>query len=164
MTKETSIAPKERINIVYRPAIGDVQEDVELPLKMLVLGDFTLRAGGVPIEERKPINVGKDNFNEVMQGQNITLDMLVPNLLDDRAAEDEELSVSLKFETLNDFSPDAIVENVPELKQLMELRAALKALKSPLSNIPEFRKKLQKIVQDEEIRERLLADLGLNRE
>ena len=146
MSKETSIAPKERINIVYRPAIGDVQEDVELPLKTLVIGDFTLRADSVPVEERKPINVAKDNFDEVMQGQGITLEMMVPNRLQD-SPDSGELAVSLKFENMNDFSPDVIVDSVPELRQLMELRAALKALKSPLSNIPEFRKKLQRIVQ-----------------
>ena len=161
MSKETSIAPKERINIVYRPAIGDVQEDVELPLKTLVIGDFTLRADSVPVEERKPINVAKDNFDEVMQGQGITLEMMVPNRLQD-SPDSGELAVSLKFENMNDFSPDVIVDSVPELRQLMELRAALKALKSPLSNIPEFRKKLQRIVQDEALRARLLADLGLD--
>ena len=148
MSKETSIAPKERINIVYRPAIGDVQEDVELPLKTLVIGDFTLRADSVPVEERKPINVAKDNFDEVMQGQGITLEMMVPNRLQD-SPDSGELAVSLKFENMNDFSPDVIVDSVPELRQLMELRAALKALKSPLSNIPEFRKKLQRREQDE---------------
>ena len=163
MSKETSIAPKERINIVYRPAIGDVQEDVELPLKTLVIGDFTLRADSVPVEERKPINVAKDNFDEVMQGQSITLEMMVPNRLQD-SPDSGELAVSLKFENMNDFSPDVIVDSVPELRQLMELRAALKALKSPLSNIPEFRKKLQRIVQDEALRARLLADLGLDEE
>ena len=163
MSKETSIAPKERINIVYRPAIGDVQEDVELPLKTLVIGDFTVRADSVPVEERKPINVAKDNFDEVMQGQGITLEMMVPNRLQD-SPDSGELAVSLKFENMNDFSPDVIVDSVPELRQLMELRAALKALKSPLSNIPEFRKKLQRIVQDEALRARLLADLGLDEE
>ncbi|MBU3831900.1 MAG: type VI secretion system contractile sheath small subunit [Candidatus Desulfovibrio faecigallinarum] len=163
MSKETSIAPKERINIVYRPAIGDVQEDVELPLKTLVIGDFTMRADSVPVEERKPINVAKDNFDEVMQGQGITLEMMVPNRLQD-SPDSGELAVSLKFENMNDFSPDVIVDSVPELRQLMELRAALKALKSPLSNIPEFRKKLQRIVQDEALRARLLADLGLDEE
>ena len=43
MPNEGSTSPKERVNIVYRPATGDVQEDVELPLKLMVLGDFTLR-------------------------------------------------------------------------------------------------------------------------
>jgi len=48
-----------------------------------------------------------------------------------------------------------------ELKKLMELRDALKALKGPLGNIPEFRKKIQDIVKDEEVKARLLKELGI---
>ena len=44
--KEGSVAPKERVNITYKPATGGAQEDVELPLKILMLGDFTGRADG----------------------------------------------------------------------------------------------------------------------
>ncbi|MCF4976367.1 type VI secretion system contractile sheath small subunit, partial [Pseudomonas lactis] len=43
MAKDGSVAPKERINITFKPAVGSAQEDVELPLKLLVLGDFSLR-------------------------------------------------------------------------------------------------------------------------
>ena len=43
MAKEGSVAPKERVNIVYRPATGDAKEEIELPLKLLVIGDFTQR-------------------------------------------------------------------------------------------------------------------------
>ena len=43
MAKEGSVAPKERVNIVYRPATGDAKEEVELPLKVLVMGDFSLK-------------------------------------------------------------------------------------------------------------------------
>ena len=43
MAKPTgSVAPKERINIRYVPATGDEQAEVELPHKMLVMGDFGL--------------------------------------------------------------------------------------------------------------------------
>ncbi|HKT99965.1 MAG TPA: type VI secretion system contractile sheath small subunit, partial [Paraburkholderia sp.] len=42
MASDGSVAPKERVNIVYRPATGDAKAEVELPLKLLVLGDFTL--------------------------------------------------------------------------------------------------------------------------
>ncbi len=38
MAKEGSVAPKERINITFRPATGNAQEEQELPLKLLVLG------------------------------------------------------------------------------------------------------------------------------
>jgi type VI secretion system protein ImpB len=44
MAKEGSVAPKERINVTFKPATGNAQEELELPLKLLVLGDFTQRA------------------------------------------------------------------------------------------------------------------------
>jgi type VI secretion system protein ImpB len=67
--------------------------------------------------------------------------------------------VNLKFESLRDFEPDALVEQVPELKRMIELRDALKALKGPLGNLPEFRKRLAELITDEGARQRLLAEL-----
>ena len=55
MSSQGSVAPKERVNIVYRPATGDAQAEVELPLKLLVLGDYTLRNDDTPIEELKKL-------------------------------------------------------------------------------------------------------------
>ena len=65
MAKEGSVAPKERVNVVYKPATGDAQEEVELPLKLLVMSDFTLKEDETPIEDRKAINVDKDNFKTI---------------------------------------------------------------------------------------------------
>jgi len=160
MAQEASVAPKERVNIVYKPATGDAKEEVELPLKLLVLGDFTLRPDDRTIEDREPINVDKDNFNDVLKAQNIEVKMTVPNRLSNE--KDAEMGVDLKFESLKDFDPDAIVAKVPELQKLMELREALKALKGPLSNVPEFRKKVQEMVSDPGARERILKELGIN--
>ncbi len=81
MSKEASVAPKERVNIVYRPADGEGREDVELPMKMLVTGDFTGATDDRPMEKREPIAINKDNFNDVMKGQNISLQFDVPNRL-----------------------------------------------------------------------------------
>ncbi len=161
MAAEGSVAPKERVNIVYRPATGDAKAEVELPLKLLVLGDFTLRDDDTPIEEMKPINIDKDNFNEVLKGQKLSLDLTVPNRLDAKAAPDAALAINLKFDSINDFSPDAIVEKVPELSQMIALRDALKALKGPLGNIPDFRSKVQELIGDEGVRARLLGELGI---
>ncbi len=162
MAKEGSVAPKERVNIVYRPATGDAQQEVELPLKMLVVGDFTLAEDSRLVEERQPINVDKDNFSEVLKAQNLKLSVQVPDKLS--AKEGGELAVSLTFKSLKDFEPDEIVKKVPELAKLMELREALKALKGPLGNVPEFRKKLQSLIQDEGTRARLLKELGIDNE
>lgn len=43
MAKEGSVAPKERINVTFKPATGGAQEDIELPLKLLAIGDYTHR-------------------------------------------------------------------------------------------------------------------------
>ena len=77
MSKEGSVAPKERVNITYKPAIGNAKEEVELPLKMLMLGDYTQRSDPRPLEDRKPINIDKDNFQEVLAEQKLTLDLSV---------------------------------------------------------------------------------------
>lgn len=159
MAKEGSVAPKERVNIVYRPATGDAKEEVELPLKLVVLGDFTLRPDDRMVEDRAPVSIDKDNFNDVMKGQGLGLQFNVPNKLTDDP--DAQMAVDLKFESLKDFEPDAIVQKVPELAKMMELREVLKALKGPLANVPEFRKKLQELVGDEEARKKVLKDLGI---
>ena len=159
MAKEGSVAPKERVNIVYRPATGDAKEDVELPLKLLVVGDFTSSPDGRMVEEREPINIDKDNFNEVLKAQNLSLDLTVPNKLSEDP--DAELNVSVKFESIKDFEPEAIAKNTPELNKLLELREALNSLKGPMSNRPEFRKKIQELIKNEAAREQLLKELKL---
>jgi type VI secretion system protein ImpB len=160
MAKEGSVAPKERVNIVYKPATGDAQAEVEIPLKLTVLGDFTRRPDDRPLEDRSPISVDKDNFNDVLKAQNVKLDIVVDNKL----AEEEGVSmpVSLSFASIKDFEPDAVARQVPELAELLNLREALKALKGPLSNIPDFRKKVQEAVKDDAARAQLLAALGLD--
>ncbi|HXS16214.1 MAG TPA: type VI secretion system contractile sheath small subunit [Polyangiaceae bacterium] len=159
MAKEGSVAPQERVNITYKSSTGDAQEEVELPLKMLFLGDYTGRSDETPLEERKPINVDKDNFQQVLAEQNLSLTASVSDKLS--GSEGESLNVQLKFKKLSDFNPDSIVEQVPELQKLMQLRNALTALKGPLGNVPAFRRKIQAMLQDEEVKNKLLKELGL---
>ncbi|MCP3941801.1 MAG: type VI secretion system contractile sheath small subunit [Desulfobacteraceae bacterium] len=160
MAKEASVAPKERVNIVYKPATGDAKEEVELPLKVLVMGDFTMAEDETPLEDRKAVNVDKDNFNDVLNSYNVKLETVVENRLAQEPG--EEMAVKLDFNSLKDFNPDAIVDKVPELKKLVELRNALKAVKGPLGNIPAFKKKLNALVNDEGARERILKELGID--
>lgn len=161
MAKESSVAPKERVNIRYKPATGDAKEEVELPLKMVFLGDYTLRPDERPVEDRELVSVSKDNFNDVMRSHDLALDLSVENKLADESEPDAgNLSVSLKFGTLNDFTPEAVVRQTPELNKLLELREALVALKGPLGNVPAFRKAIQGVIGDDAAREKLLAELS----
>jgi type VI secretion system protein ImpB len=158
MPKESSVAPRERINIIYKPATGGAQEEIELPFKQLVMADFTLRRDERALEDRKPINVDKDNFNEVMRKQEISLNFTVANRLSGK--DGDELPVKLKIETLKDFGPESVAEQIPELKKLTDLRDALTALKGPLGNIPGFRKRMQELLKDDTAREQLIKELG----
>lgn len=158
MAKDGSVAPKERINIVYKPATGDARAEVELPLKLLVIGDFTQRQDDTQLESRPMINVDKDNFNDVLRGQKLNVKFNVDNKL---ANDGGELPVQLNFQSLKDFDPESVARQVPELNKLLELREALMALRGPLGNVPAFRRRLESIVSDEQSRAKLMNELGL---
>jgi type VI secretion system protein ImpB len=161
MAKEGSVAPKERINVTFKPATGGAQEEIELPLKLLAIGDYTLRKDDRKLEERKPISIDKMTFDDVLAKQALSLTLSVPNRLQE-AKDGEELGVQLKVNTMKDFNPASLVDQVPELRKLMELRDALVALKGPLGNAPAFRKAIEGVLADDESRGRVLGELGLN--
>lgn len=158
MAKEGSVAPKERINIRYVPAtLGQIAE-VELPLRVTVLGDFLGKPDPAALEDRRILSVDKNTFNSVMEEAGLGRDFTVANELSAEEGEND-LKVSLKFSSLKDFEPDSIVRQVPELKKLIELREALVALKGPLGNMPAFRRRLEQLLGDEASREKLLSEL-----
>ena len=159
MSREGSVAPKERVNIVYKPATGNAQEEVELPLKIMMVGDYTLRPDDQAVENRKPINVDKDNFTQVLAEQKLELNLGVADKLSNEAG--AEMAVNLKFKKLSDFTPEGVANQVPEMRKLLELRSALNALKGPLGNVPAFRKKIQGLLGDEDGRAKLMQELGL---
>ena len=163
MAKDASVAPKERINITFKPATGGEQEAIELPLKLLALGDYTGRADDRKLEDRKPISIDRHNFDDVLAKQELSLDLCVSNCLQDDDAADE-LALSLTIRSMSDFNPASLVSQVPQLRQLMELRDALVALKGPLGNTPAFRKAIEEVLTDEPSRSRVLQELGLSPE
>jgi type VI secretion system protein ImpB len=161
MAKDSTVAPKERVNILYKTEVGGAQEELELPLNILVMGEYN---ENVPddekaVEDRKTISVDKDNFNDVLAKQKLKVAVSVPDKLS--GEKDAQLNVELNIKSLNDFGPESIVNQVPELKKLLELRSALTALKGPLGNVPAFRKKMQALLGDQTTRAKLMAELGL---
>lgn len=157
---ESSVAPKERINISYRPATGSAKESVELPFKLLVLGDFATAENNDSIEERELVEVNDRNFDEVMSAFDLSIDFTVDNKMTDDGS---VIDVALKIDQLSDFSPDSIVEQVPELKTILQLRDALKALKGPLGNSPQMRKRIQALLSDEDGRTALRKEIGVDK-
>ena len=159
---DQSVAPKERINITYKPATGDANSELELPMKLMVMGDFTLQEDDTPLEDRKAVAIDKNNFDDVLSAHDVNMTAAVPNKLSDE--EGADMTVNLEFKSMRDFEPENVVNQVPELKQLLELRNALQALKGPLGNERDFRKKIESLLSDPEARSALLGELGIDNE
>ena len=159
MANETSVAPKERVNIRFTPATGNQTENIELPFKQVVIGKFNTGVDETALEDRECVNIDKDSFNSVMSAQELSVEISVADVLS--GEDDASIPVSLRIATLKDFEPEQVVNRVPELRKLMELRSALLALKGPLGNVPAFRKSVQSILDDEDLRRKLLDELGI---
>ena len=158
---EGSVAPKERVNIVYKSTTGDTTEDVELPLKLLMVGDYAGKEGDDVVEERVPVNINKDNFDDVIKSMNLSMDIHVGNTLNED--DEEPMSVHIDINSIKDFAPESVAQQVPELNSLLQMRNALLALKGPLGNVPAFRKTIQSILNDDDSRSQIMTELGLDR-
>ncbi|MDR2744380.1 MAG: type VI secretion system contractile sheath small subunit [Desulfovibrio sp.] len=160
MARESSIAPKERINVTFKPATGGAQEEIELPLKVMIMGDFLHRYDERSFIDRKPVAVNKNNYDDVMTKQELNLQLAVPNRLLDADGEND-LSVNLSFKNIRDFEPEGVARQIPEMRKLLELREALVSLKGPLGNIPSFRKAIEEVLTETRQRDQVMKELGL---
>jgi type VI secretion system protein ImpB len=151
MAKGPSKARESRVNIVISDRLRGGAEP-ELPFRMLVMGDYTLKPDKRAVDDRVPVDVNKTNFDSVMQSFNLSLDMNVAN----RISGEGELPANLKFGTLKDFRPEAIARQVPELKNLLELREALKALRPKMGD-KNAQQALLAAIKDPAVRDKILA-------
>lgn len=161
MASRSTAAPPERINITYETKVDGAQKQIELPFRLAVLGDFTGRPDNTRIEGREMQSVNKENFNQVMKACNLKLSFQVRNV----SSEDPEsrIPVTFNFESLKDFEPDRVVEQVPDLEKLIRLREALLAVRGPMGNVPDFRKAITDLIKDEASRQKLMWELGLSK-
>lgn len=155
-----SIAPRERVNIKFTPKTGSQSVEVELPLNLLVTGDLTGGVDDTPLEERQSVAINRNNFNAVLEQAGIGRDFAVPSTLGE--SPDAHMSINLKVKSLADLAPDNIAAQVPEMRKMLELREALVALRGPMGNIPAFRAQLKALLNNEESREQLIAELGIS--
>ena len=94
------MVPPTRIGIKLEVDKDGAMEEIELPLRLLVLGDFTLSEDPTELQLRKARSINKDNFDAIMKDMNLGLSFAVPNRL---ANDGSDLKVDLKFESMKDF-------------------------------------------------------------
>jgi type VI secretion system protein ImpB len=152
MAKAASKARESRVNIQISDRLRGGAEP-ELPFRLLVMGDYTLKQDKRPIEERAPLDINKSNFDSVMQSFNLSLDLTVPDRVSPGGG---ELPVNLKFGTLKDFRPESIARQVPQVRNLLELRDAMKALRPKMGD-KAAQKKLVDAIKDPAVRDQIMA-------
>src|SRR5262245_2128991 len=104
-----------RINVMVEVQSDGSKKKVELPLRLLALGDYTGREDATPIVEREAININKDNFDGVLKSLAVRADYAVTH---GSGADAEETSVHLEFDKLSDFHPEAVARQVPAIYRL----------------------------------------------
>ena len=141
--------PKSRVTIDYVDTTGGATEKKELPQRVLVMGDYTMKPPDPDdlLSERDKIEVNQRNFNDVMRNQDLSLDLTVPNKLS--AEEGDEMTVNLKFDSMNSFRPEAVASQVDELSTILEIRNLLLSLRSHVVSRLQFRRELERIVSSD---------------
>jgi type VI secretion system protein ImpB len=148
--------PPARINLFLEVLKGDSKKKVELPLRLLALGDYSQSESNVPLSEREKININKDNFQQVMKSMNLNLELTVPDHLKGAGAESK---VNLKLEDLKSFEPEEVAKQVPQLAKLLATRSLLQDLRNRAIGTNEFRKELERVVKDKKALEQLKGEL-----
>jgi len=149
--------PKSRISISLDLHTGGAQKKVELPLKLLVAGDFSAGREQAPLSERKKVNIDKNNFDAVLADHAPGLNLAADNTL---VGDGSELPVNLSFRSMKDFEPEQVARQIPELQALLAMRNLLRDLKSNLLDNGTFRREFEKILKDQRLSDRLRGELA----
>lgn len=148
-----------RVNITYDVEIGGAIQLKELPFVIGVMGDFV----GKPdeplpaLKQRKFVEVDPDNFNQVMAGMKPRLAYSVENKLQNDGS---KLGVELRFNSIEDFEPDNIVQQVEPLRKLVEARQKLADLRSKMDGNEKLESILEDVISNADKQKQLSDALG----
>jgi type VI secretion system protein ImpB len=154
---------RPRVHITYDVETEGAEVLRELPFVVGILGDFSgdptqaLR----PLAERKFVQIDRDNFNDVMARMTPGLNLRVANKLTDDGS---EMAVSLKFNSIDDFEPARVAEQVPALRALLETRNKLRDLMSKVDRSEELESLLEQVLTNENELKTLSEQLGLGKQ
>jgi len=142
--------PRSRITLTYKTTVNGTVQKVNLPLRLMVLGDFS--AGQHQDSEKdldaRPLHaITGNNLSTVMNELNFSLTLNdVPNRVDDSGS----LQVNLPMTSMQSFSPDEIVKNVPKLRALLLMRQLIQELQGQIDNQSTLKKEIQQLFADKD--------------
>ena len=126
----------------------------ELPFVMGVLADLS----GKPEEalpslgDRKFVEIDNENFDDVLKSNKPRVAFQVDNTLTGEG----KMNVDITFESMSDFSPDKIAQNVEPLRKLLEARTQLSNLASYMDGKDDAESVLQGLLGNEALLKSLM--------
>ena len=154
---------KPRVHLTYDVETGGAAVERELPFVVGVLGDFS----GNPstplksLKDRKFVQIDRDNFDSVMASMTPELHFKVDNKITDDGS---QMQVDLKFDSMEDFNPTNVANQVEPLRKLLETRNKLTDLLSKVDRSEDLESLLERVLQDNDAMKKLAGELGLGGE
>ena len=152
---------KPRVHIKYEVETEGAVVEKELPFVVGVLADLS---GNNPTEQLKPmkdrrfIQIDRDNIDDVMARMTPGLALKVNNTL---KGDGSQMAVELKFNSMEDFEPGKVVQQVEPLRKLLETRNKLRDLLTKVDRSDELEAMLEKVLQNPDELEKLKSELGI---
>lgn len=151
-----------RVQITYDVEVGGAIELKELPFVVGVMGDFVGKPEDPlpPIKNRKFVEIDPDNFNQVMAGMKPRVAYSVDNKMQDDGS---KVGVDLKFNNIEDFEPDNVVQQVEPLRKLVEARQKLSDLRSKMDGNDKLETILNDLIADADKQKQISDALGIEK-
>lgn len=143
--------PKSRLTITYKTEVNGEPAVVNLPLRLMVLGDFSTGSSKdrkLDLEDRKLRSLDGRNTNEVMKDMGISMDVVVPNKI---SPDEESMRVKVNFDSMSSFSPEEVAKQIPQIRSLLLLKKLLEEIQSNIANKKEFAALVNNLFSNKEL-------------
>lgn len=150
--------PKSRITLTYKTEVDGEPSVVNLPFRLMVLGDFSKGSSKdrkLELEERSLRSMDGRNTDEVMKDMGINLEMVVP----DKLKGEGDMRVQLEIDSMSSFSPEEVAKQIPQVRSLLLLKKLLEEIQSNVANKKEFAQLLAKLYSSEEMFNKMKNEL-----
>lgn len=140
------VLPKSRLTLRYKTEIHGAPEDIDLPFRVLITGDFSGKLSKKrPFDERPMMNFSGNNINETIKKMHINVSV----------KDSDENIHTLPINDLDSFRPESISESVDTLKEMLKAKRMLNHLLSSMNNSAKFRSTLKNLIDNPESKEAL---------
>lgn len=156
MQKRLQKVRPPRVQLTYDVEKGDAIEQKELPFVVGVVADLSGQSEvqQPKLRDRKFVNIDRDNFDDVMAAVEPRAAFQVQNTLTEEGG---KFGVDLKFRSLEDFNPEAVVSQVEPLRQLLEARSKLADLRNKMAGNDKLEDLLSEVLKNTENAKKLSA-------